>query len=240
MDAPTPRSARDVASLAFKALLLVGGTVGLLLALDMGFGRLRLRNLNFFTDLSALVALAYLAGFFVHQLRSGDASRAVWCPAWKYSAMMGLTLTCIVATALLGGGCWVDENGASHFWETLILHYLLPGGFVADWLLFDEKGRLSLLAVAAALGFSLAYVAYALVRVAVFQWPFGIAYGTRYPYDFLDLDVHSVSTVATTVAVMTFLYALVGVAYWALDRWLAARRGATQETGRHPLGSAPL
>ncbi len=101
-----------VASIAFKCLIVLVGAVGLLDQLGLFEGSFNPRFFFYFTNLSNAVAVAYFIGAIVHLVRHpGDG--AAWAPRLKYAALMAVTVTCLVATFLLGGGVRLPASRCS-------------------------------------------------------------------------------------------------------------------------------
>ncbi|MCW5717849.1 MAG: Pr6Pr family membrane protein [Bauldia sp.] len=92
-----------------------------------------------------------------------------------------------------------------------ILYYVMPLFYVGFWLLFVAKGTLRIGDIVGFLGFPVLYVAYSLVRGPIIHW---------YPYSFLDVGDAGIGHVAINVAAMSAAFALVGLAYIAIDRVL--------------------
>ncbi|WP_080799434.1 Pr6Pr family membrane protein [Arabiibacter massiliensis] len=206
------------ASIAFKCLIVVVGGLALLEQLGLFAGAFKPRFFFYFTNLSNVAAVAYFAAALVHLARNrGD--DAVWAPAFKYAAMMAVTVTWLVAHFLLGGGLIMPDGTFS--FSVLALHYLVPIACILDWLLFDEKGRMSLAGPLVWMAFPLAYLAYALGMVGLLGVNMGPKAGSRYPYPFIDVDANGVGGVAVTVVALVAAFIALGYAYVALDRLLA-------------------
>lgn len=224
-----------VASIAFKCLIVLVGAVGLLDQLGLFEGSFNPRFFFYFTNLSNAVAVAYFIGAIVHLVwHPGDG--AAWAPRLKYAALMAVTVTCLVATFLLGGGVRLPDGSFS--FAVLALHYLVPIGCVLDWLLFDEKGRMSKTGPLVWMVFPLAYFAYAIALVNLFGANIGYDGASRYPYPFIDIDANGAGTVAATAAVLLAAFIALGYAYVGIDRLLArigkraGRRADEKRRGR--------
>jgi hypothetical protein len=92
-----------------------------------------------------------------------------------------------------------------------LLHYAVPLAYVAFWLAFIPKGRLTLRSAATWLVFPAAFNAYTLVRGAATGW---------YPYPFLDVTTLGIAAVLRTTAMILIGFAVGGALIVAADRRL--------------------
>jgi hypothetical protein len=84
---------------------------------------------------------------------------------------------------------------------------------LADWLLFDKKGRLKKLDPVKWLLIPLAYFAFAMVRAQFSTF----AADNRYPYFFIDIDKYGVGQVALNVLVVGAGFAVLGYVIYFVD-----------------------
>lgn len=214
------------ASLVFKSIIVVVGCIALVSQLGLFAGAFRPRFFYFFTNLSNVVAIAYLIGAMAHLVRSKSNQSDTWAPPFKYAAMMSVTVTCLVAYFLLGGGLIGPEGGFSP--ALLVLHFIVPIGSVLDWLLFDEKGHMSLAGPFTWIAFPLIYFVYVLFMVNVLGISMNGFGDGRYPYPFIDIDILGAGTVALTSVALAVAFVALGYIYVGIDRLLA------QLKKRHP------
>src|SRR5580692_464566 len=173
-----------IAVLVFAAIALqvaiavrVSGTphdvsVGLLRGASLP-GRI-IRVFSFFTIQSNLLCGIVSAQLAVRPDRDGS----VWRPL-RLAALVGITVTGIVYSTVLAA--IHQPNGTTETVLNLIVHYIVPAMMVAGWLLFGPRPRAGLRAVAWSLMFPVLWLAYTLVRGAIWKW---------YPYPFLDVTTH--------------------------------------------------
>ncbi|WP_200210601.1 Pr6Pr family membrane protein [Micromonospora coerulea] len=113
------------------------------------------------------------------------------------------------------------------------LHTIVPLLAMADWALFDRRGRLRPRYAAWWLAFPLAYLGFALVRGLIVH---------RYPYPFIDAGELGYGGVGLTSLFFALAFWLLGLLFVGVDRGLS-RRGATPpaavEADRTPPSSAP-
>lgn len=96
------------------------------------------------------------------------------------------------------------------------LHTVVPLLAVADWALFDPRGRLRPRYAAWWLAFPLAYLGFALVRGLIVH---------RYPYPFIDAGQLGYDGVGLSSLFFAFAFWVLGLLFVGVDRGLA-RRGA--------------
>lgn len=91
-------------------------------------------------------------------------------------------------------------------WDNVVLHYIIPVAFFADFLTDRPRRKLAFKKALLWLLFPIIYAIYALVRGGLTGW---------YPYPFLNPDVAGAGSVATTVVA---LFALGLVLIWGVGK----------------------
>ncbi|WP_320068594.1 Pr6Pr family membrane protein [Micromonospora sp. RTGN7] len=114
-------------------------------------------------------------------------------------------------------------------WGNQFLHTVVPLLAVADWTLFDPRGRLRLRHAAWWLAFPLAYLGFALVRGLIVH---------RYPYPFVDAGQLGYAGVGLSSLFFAFAFWLLGLLLVGVDRGLS-RRARPGENRTHPIGATP-
>lgn len=206
------------ASLAFKVFIATIGTLTLLQQLGVFDLRLDINFVYFFTNISNIAVAAYFWCDIAAILRGRDAANP-WAPKLKYMAMLGITVTFLVAHFMLDGG-YVFQNGQFQL-HMLIVHYIVPICTILDWLLFDKKGHIGWGDPLIWPAFPLAYLAYACflvlgLGVRCFE-------DNRWPYPFLNVDVLGVPMVVGICIGLLLAFIVLGYGYAALDHALAKR-----------------
>ncbi len=112
------------------------------------------------------------------------------------------------------------------WWGNQLLHTVVPLLAIADWALFDRRGRLRPRYAAWWLVFPLAYLGFALVRGLVVH---------RYPYPFLDAGQLGYDGVGLSALGFAAVFWLLGLLFVGVDR-LLARAGAAPAA---PAGGPP-
>jgi hypothetical protein len=110
------------------------------------------------------------------------------------------------------------------------LHTVVPLLAVADWALFDRRGRLRPRYAAWWLAFPLGYLGFALVRGLVVE---------RYPYPFLDAGELGYDGVSVSAVFFAVAFWLLGLLFVGVDRSLARRTGPPADPGTAPTGAVP-
>ncbi len=208
-------------SLIWKFAIVLCAFVGLGLQVGIFSGELRLSSFRYFTNLSNLLCLFYFLADAVYILsgRANDGSKN-WCVPLKGAAMMGITVTCLVAHIMLGN----FTMGASMRVSILLVHTIVPVMTVLDWLLFDEKGRFNRTSPLLWTIFPLLY--FAVVLLLAFSSP-GDPF---YPYPFMDVATQGIVRVLVTVAVMTAFFVALGYLFVLADRLLAKADKRSRQT----------
>jgi hypothetical protein len=158
-------------------------------------GRL-IRLISFFTIQSNL-----LSGWVSLQLaRRPDRDGPSW-RVLRLTALVCISVTGIVYSTVLAR--IHQPNGAAETFVNLVFHYAVPILMVLGWVLFGPRPRIDRRVWLCSLVFPAAWLAYTLVRGAIWSW---------YPYPFLDVLSHGYLRVAAnSVAVLLVLLAVAAV-----------------------------
>lgn len=203
-------------SIAYKSVIILCALSGILLQTGLFGGSFNLRMLRFFTNQSNLLVAAYFLCdvAFLLKNRNDPLAPAVWQPWLKGVAMMGVTVTWLVAHFLLGS----FTMGAELAFAVKLVHYVVPIMTICDWLLFDPKGLMRAYSPLVWTVFPLAYFAYAVIGVAL---GFSLGYdGSRYPYPFIDVDALGWGRVLLTVVLLVVFFVALGYVFYLVDRLL--------------------
>lgn len=215
-------------SVLWKAAIAVCAFVGLGLQIGLFKGELHLSSFKYFTNISNLLCMVY---FFIDVIlllavRKRDGSVS-WCPALKGVAMMGITVTWLVAHFMLGS----FTMGPSLRVSIRLVHYVVPILTILDWLLFDQKGQIKLTAPLLWTVFPLVYFA-AIMGLAYFGK--GVPF---YPYPFMNVEKQGLPRVLITVAVMLAFFIALGYLFVLVDRLLQKAEGKLL---RKPASAPPV
>lgn len=165
-----------------------------------------IRVFSFFTILSNLLSGVVSAQLAVQPDRDGAAWRAL-----RLAALFGITVTGIIYSTVLAA---VHEpSGAAETAVNVIVHYIVPVMMVTGWLAFGPRPRIDKLAVAWSLLFPVLWLAYTLVRGAIWKW---------YPYPFVDVTTHGYLRVFVNGLLVTAMLAVVAAIFALGDARLRA------------------
>lgn len=214
-------------SILWKTAIAACAFVGLGLQIGIFKGELHLSSFKYFTNISNLLCMVYflIDAVFLSAVKKRDGSVS-WCPALKGVAMMGITVTWLVAHFMLGS----FTMGSSLRVSIRLVHYVVPIMTILDWLLFDKKGQIKLTAPLLWTTFPLGYFA-AIMGLAFFGK--GVPF---YPYPFMNVEKQGLTRVLITVAVMLAFFLALGYLFVLLDRLLQKTEGKLL---RKPVSAPP-
>lgn len=201
------------------ALVLVAVVVQIVIAVRVGgsphdttAGLLRgsstpgriIRVLSFFTIQSNLLSGLVSTQLALRPDRDGGGWRAV-----RLASLFGITVTGIVYSTVLAK--IHEPNDVAETFVNTIVHYVVPVMMILGWVLFGPRPRVERVTVVRSLLFPVLWLAYTLVRGAIWRW---------YPYPFLDVPSHGYGRVALNAAVMTVVLGAVAALFLFGDRRL--------------------
>lgn len=168
--------------------------------------------LSFFTILTNLLVALVFTAVALH----GGAGRWQFFarPSVQACAAAYITIVGIVYRLLLRH-LW-NPHGAQWVADVL-LHDLIPIGYVAYWLLFAPRTGLRWKDAAAWLVYPAVYLVYILTRGAVTG---------LYPYPFVDVNVLGYAGVLAHAAVFLLVFLAMGLLVLAVGRWTRGRAPA--------------
>ncbi len=220
------------ASMLWKFVLVAVATYGLLDGAGILAGTYHTGFPHMFTNVSNIFAWGYFLVAAIRLAASKGEGAGVFAPQAKYTAMISLLITALIAHFMLFDAMFKDGQIVLHL---VVLHYVVPAMAILDWLLFDEKGKMAVWGPFTWLSLAAVY----LVVVMIGAGPLGLDLGggttagvTRYPYTFLDPAISGVDGVALFIGAMVVAFVLIGYLIFAIDKALgrvAARRGHAGE-----------
>ncbi|MEO6886145.1 MAG: Pr6Pr family membrane protein [Jatrophihabitantaceae bacterium] len=198
------------ALLACVITVPIVGTLVLIIRADRSIGNF----FSYFTVQSNVLTLAVAVLLVISPQRASDAFQLL-----RIGALTGITVTGLVYGGLIAP--YVHPKGIERLYDTLF-HYISPAMAVVGFFVLLPRARFS----ARHLWFiawPLCWLGYTLVRAAVSQPDYPREDGTfaKYPYDFLDVDLHGWGTVVGFIAAITVLLLAVASIYLWLSRRLA-------------------
>ncbi|MCK7621783.1 Pr6Pr family membrane protein [Streptomyces sp. RS10V-4] len=216
--APSAGHRRPVAA-AFRTLAALTGATGIVLdtiaSHDLG------RLFSYFTIQSNIV-LAVVFAWSAHRAWTG---RPALSPRTTGAALLYICITGLVFHFVLSndssGFAMTSHRTPLESAASQLLHTATPLAAVLDWLLLTGPGAFLFRYAWQWLTYPLLYLPFALVRGALLD-P-----GTdgRYPYPFLDVDLHGYDGIATNAVVFALAFYALALALVLLDRLRPRLRG---------------
>jgi hypothetical protein len=215
----------SVFTLTWRSAIVILGAVGLVIAFapfsDPNWGMFR-----FFTNLSNAAAVLSFLMLITTQLqhKTPFSERAY---ILRNTATMGLLVTMLVACFLLGNFTMEGTASISLF----LLHKVVPLMALADWLMFDPKGRIKAWEPLAWLAWPILYCIFIMVSTGIED---AIGNLVSYPYPFIDVGQLGAAHVMLNIVALCTVFALLGYVWFGADRLLATvhrhQRGARGRT----------
>ncbi|MFE0172508.1 Pr6Pr family membrane protein [Streptomyces sp. NPDC059002] len=212
-EAVLPPTRRPFAA-AFRALIALAAVTGIVIDLVIGSP---LRVLSYFTVQSNIV-VAVVLGLSAWRAWQGRRPLPAWATGGTllFIAITGLVYHFVLANDS-SGFAMTDDIAAHSGWHSVsnqLLHTVTPIGVALDWLLLVRPGGLRPRHAGLWLLYPLAYLGFALARGAIMS-PGSTA---RYPYPFLDVDVHGYGGVLGNAVVFGLAFAALALLLVGLDR----------------------
>lgn len=173
-----------------------------------------IRVLSFFTIQSNLLCGIVSGQLAARPDRDGQAWRAL-----RLAALFGITVTGIVYSTVLAA--IHEPNGTAETVVNLVVHYIVPIAMIVGWLAFGPRPRVDRLTVLRSLLFPVLWMAYTMVRGAVWKW---------YPYPFVDVASHGYLRVTLNGLLLTVVFGAVASLFAVGDARLPAAPRARART----------
>lgn len=191
-----------------------------------GKGDLRMLT-AYYTILSNILCFIYFAVLVIAQRKKENA-------LVRGGVTMCITVTGLVYHFMLNGlmgtavGTGVPLTALSV--SNILVHYVVPIMVILDYFLFVPKGQYKSLYPLAWLVLPYAYFAFSMVRAEVSVRAFtGFGSTSRYPYPFLDVDLHGWDKVLLIVLAVTVAFLALGYIVYVLDRLLGKNLGNSRK-----------
>lgn len=209
---------RRLASILFKALLVAGCLLGIILTVRRTGNALA--SFSYYTLQSNAVCLVLFATLAVREARSpGDVPTGAGLIRFKGACTLYILITLMVYHFLLVPQLALTAPGYQAFsLSDVLVHYITPLMVFADYLLFDRKGRFRALDPLIWSLLPLSYLSYVFVYVSL-GGRFG-AKGSRAPYFFLDIDTLGQGGVVRWVLMIVAVFLALAWLLVLLDRLL--------------------
>ncbi|MEH0844995.1 Pr6Pr family membrane protein [Micromonospora sp. CPCC 205711] len=190
--------------------------------------------LPYFT-IQSNVAVGLFAGYAAWRAwqRQPEPPSALKGAVTLYITITGVVYHLVLANPASPFAMTQPERALGEALGNQFLHTVVPVLAIADWALFDQRGRLRFRHAAWWLAFPLAYLGFALLRGLVVH---------RYPYPFIDAGQLGYDGVSVSAVFFAFTFWLLGLLFVGLDRGLPRRGAARPADGPAPgpsVGPAP-
>ncbi|MGO3146924.1 MAG: Pr6Pr family membrane protein [Leucobacter sp.] len=138
---------------------------------------------------------------------------------WSAAIMMAITVTLLVYLLVLVPSSFVQGGNYEPFSFTdNLIHIVTPILLIVDWGLFVPKGQLR---GADPLRWALIPLAYLCFAFAYGALGGEFLEGSRYPYPFLNVELHGIGGVAFWIGGLTLGLIAIGYIYFGVDRLIA-------------------
>ncbi|MEU6121973.1 Pr6Pr family membrane protein [Streptomyces sp. NPDC047123] len=197
---------------AFRALIALAAVTGIVIDLALGSPP---RVLSYFT-VQSNVLVAVVLGLSAGRAWQGRPALRPWVTGGTlvYISITGLVYHLVLANEASAFSMTGGTLSGWHAVSNQLLHTVTPIGVALDWLLLTRPGGLRLRHAGLWLLYPLAYLAFALARGALLS-PGSTA---RYPYPFLDVDLHGYAGVLGNAVVFGLSFYALALLVVGLDR----------------------
>ncbi len=209
-----------VLSISFKVIVFLSSGFGLYLNSGIPRGQFDISMLKYYTILSNLFVFFAFGWFVFSAIKTirtdGFYGPTTKTPAFKGAVTMAITVTMLIYQVVLSNTPFA--MGASDVpLSNSMVHLFVPFLAIADWALFDEKGKFCGSDPLYWLVPPLAYYAFVLIAA-----PFGMRYfgGSRFPYHFIDSDALGWGSVFINVSILLLFFLALGYLIVLLDNVL--------------------
>lgn len=143
--------------------------------------------------------------------------------------LRGLTMLSISVTGIVFNVMLAPLSDEPLGFSSLVLHTIVPVGFVLDWLVFARKGSFRFPHVAV---WVIPALAYLVITLAVATWD------GFYPYPFMDVAEIGYGGVAVNALILLVGFSVLGAVYVAIDKLMVRRAGAPAAKGAGTAASS--
>lgn len=216
------------AQLIFQSFYCAFGVVGIAASLGLFDMVWRWDFYIHFTNLSNYLCIGIMFFELVQTAkRKGDGFVST-LPLLKFIGCLAILLTFLVFNLLLANEPTRDP-ALNYKVSSIVFHVILPIMFVADWVLFYERGKVKATYPVCSCAFPLLYAAFVFVHAWLYKFDSSIPNFTNsgpfiYPYFFVNLETLGWGGVGKWVAILSVCFVAVGYLFFALDRLLAKRK----------------
>lgn len=168
-----------------------------------------IRFLSYFTILTNMLVAATAAGIASGRGRWSDRGAQ---PAWRTAVTLHILVVALIYHLLLRQ---VTLPGVIGWTANMLVHQLVPTGWLVCWLIFPPHGGIDWAAPWRWLLYPLLFAAWTLAHGAFGGW---------YPYPFMDVAAIGYPKVAANILAIGLVFLMLGSGLRWLDGWLGQRR----------------
>ncbi len=196
----------------YRIFLILCCSIGLYIKTGLYIGQIKWYTLLYYTNWSNFFVLLLFL-FLVIFPECNDAKKLLHM---KGGITMMIVLTAVIYHFLLKKeGFFIDALTTIEGFGSFLLHYAVPFITVLDWLIWDRKGVFS---TKAPLFWTIVpYIYFIFMIWIASKGSFIPNQNTRYPYDFIAVDLLGWERVLTNVIALSACYIAVGYFYVWLD-----------------------
>ncbi len=170
----------------------------------------------YFTNLSNYFCMAVMAAELWQTLQKQENSFTSAAPMLKFFGVLLILMTFFVFHILLAGKRTLQQNLSV---SSILLHFVLPILYVADWLLFYQRGQVKWFYPLVFPALPALYLCFIFLRAWLMKGQGRLVY----PYFFLDASQLGWLGVLRWIVLLFIVFLTLGEALYAADR-LASRR----------------
>lgn len=185
-------------------------------------------KLTYFTYLSNILVVLTLLFLVISMQRN---LTKTWSNSsllrWKALVTISISLTFLVFAFLLAPDYTPEEF---YTFDNLTLHYVIPIGFILDWLFFDERGHYKKLDPLIWTILPIVYVVFALIKGFIFQIPIPNEPESPFPYFFLNVHDYGWPTVLAYILGIAVFYIALGMVFYTIKMFELKRQALPEKS----------
>ncbi|WP_165945852.1 Pr6Pr family membrane protein [Micromonospora sp. KC606] len=215
---------RGRVAMAFRPAIVISVLAGIVLT---ALGPATVTGLLPYFTIQSNVAVGVFAGYAAWRTwrELPEPSSALKGAVTLYITITGVVYHLVLANPASPFAVAQPDRALPEALGNQFLHTVVPLLAIADWALFDPRGRLRVRYAIWWLAFPLAYLGFALVRGLIVA---------KYPYPFIDAGQLGYDGVAISTVFFAVVFWLLGLLLVGVDRGLSRLSGARRADGTPP------
>lgn len=202
-------------SIVFKTLFIISCAFGL--SLTVASSSSFAIYISYYTTQSNILCLVVMI-MTLTWILFGKGEKPRVLRLLKSLATVCILVTFLIFHFLLRPNMEPDMDNVAHGLGNIMVHYVTPIWFFADYLLYDVKGTTRVADPLWYALFPLYYFVFANVRAVTGElYQYGTTI-TQFPYPFLDYEVLGIFGVSAAVLVITIAVLVLGIVFVGFDR----------------------